>query len=106
MKTVTLIEYLAEHGTQADLAKGLGVQQSAISQMLRAKRNITITIRDDGSWRLLKRGRSRRARPLPDPDQSTGREASHDRIHANPDLWDLVGDGLLPGRHLVEEELQ
>ncbi|WP_134566681.1 Cro/CI family transcriptional regulator, partial [Pseudomonas aeruginosa] len=44
MKTVTLIEYLAEHGTQADLAKGLGVQQSAISQMLRAKRNITITI--------------------------------------------------------------
>ncbi|MEE3516462.1 Cro/CI family transcriptional regulator, partial [Pseudomonas aeruginosa] len=48
MKTVTLIEYLAEHGTQADLAKGLGVQQSAISQMLRAKRNITITICDDG----------------------------------------------------------
>lgn len=52
----------------------------------------------------MKRGRSRRARPLPDPDQSTGREASHDRIHANPDLWFLVGDGLLPGRHVVEEE--
>lgn len=59
MKTVTLIEYLAEHGTQADLAKGLGVQQSAISQMLRAKRNITITICDDGKLEAVE------TRPIP-----------------------------------------
>lgn len=49
MKTVTLSEYLASHGTQAELAKALGIQQSAISQMLRAKRNITITVHADGS---------------------------------------------------------
>lgn len=59
MKTVTLIEYLAEHGTQADLAKGLGVQQSAISQMLRAKRNLTITICDDGKLEAVE------TRPIP-----------------------------------------
>ncbi|MFV9533744.1 Cro/CI family transcriptional regulator [Pseudomonas aeruginosa] len=53
------MQYLASTARQADLAKGLGVQQSAISQMLRAKRNITITIRDDGSWRLSE------TRPIP-----------------------------------------
>lgn len=49
MTTVTLSEYLAKHGTQAELAKALGIQQSAISQMLRAKRNISITLHADGS---------------------------------------------------------
>lgn len=49
MKTVTLSEYLASHGTQAELAKALGIQQSAISQMVRAKRNISITLHEDGS---------------------------------------------------------
>ena len=49
MKTVTLSVYLAQHGTQAELAKALGIQQSAISQMLRAKRNISITLHADGS---------------------------------------------------------
>jgi len=49
MKTVTLEEYLASHGTQSDLAKALGIQQSAVSQMYRSARTITITILADGS---------------------------------------------------------
>ena len=49
MKTVTLGEYLSSHGTQSDLAKALGVQQSAVSQMHRSNRTITITLMDDGS---------------------------------------------------------
>ncbi|NMY08552.1 helix-turn-helix domain-containing protein [Pseudomonas veronii] len=49
MKTVTLGEYLLLHGTQSDLAKGLGIQQSAVSQMFRSGRNISITIHDDGA---------------------------------------------------------
>ncbi|GAA0258870.1 MULTISPECIES: Cro/CI family transcriptional regulator [Pseudomonas] len=49
MQTVTLGEYLALHGTQSDLAKALGVQQSAVSQMHRSNRTITITLMDDGS---------------------------------------------------------
>lgn len=49
MKTIPLEEYLASHGTQGDLAKALGIQQSAVSQMHRSKRTITITLMDDGS---------------------------------------------------------
>lgn len=49
MQTVTLGEYLALHGTQSDLAKALGVQQSAVSQMHRSNRAINITLMDDGS---------------------------------------------------------
>lgn len=49
MKTVSLGEYLSSHGTQSDLAKALGIQQSAISQMHRSNRTITITLLDDGS---------------------------------------------------------
>ena len=49
MKTVSLEEYLASHGTQSDLAKALGIQQSAVSQMHRSTRTITITLMDDGS---------------------------------------------------------
>ncbi|WP_312601095.1 Cro/CI family transcriptional regulator [Pseudomonas luteola] len=45
---ITLSEYLDKHGTQATLATALGVQQSAISQMLRAGRNIEITIHPNG----------------------------------------------------------
>ncbi|WP_336334646.1 Cro/CI family transcriptional regulator [Pseudomonas putida] len=48
MITVSLEEYLAGHGTQSDLAKALGIQQSAVSQMFRAKRDIRITLHDDG----------------------------------------------------------
>ncbi|AIR90497.1 Cro/CI family transcriptional regulator [Pseudomonas cremoricolorata] len=48
MTTLSLEQYLAGHGTQNDLAKALGIQQSAVSQMLRAKRDIRITIHDDG----------------------------------------------------------
>lgn len=49
MKTVTLEEYLLSHGTQSDLAKALGIQQSAVSQMYRSKRTITINLLDDGT---------------------------------------------------------
>jgi predicted transcriptional regulator len=49
MKTVSLGEYLSSHGTQSDLAKALGIQQSAVSQMHRSNRTISITIFDDGS---------------------------------------------------------
>lgn len=49
MKIVTLDEYLATHGTQSDLAKALGIQQSAVSQMHRSARTITITLMDDGT---------------------------------------------------------
>lgn len=49
MKTMTLGEYLESHGTQSDLAKALGIQQSAVSQMFRSKRTITITVMADGS---------------------------------------------------------
>lgn len=49
MKTVTLGEYLSLHGTQSDLAKALGIQQSAVSQMHRSDRTISVTLMDDGS---------------------------------------------------------
>ena len=49
MKTVTLGEYLSSHGTQSDLAKALGIQQSAVSQMHRSKRTISISLMDDGT---------------------------------------------------------
>ena len=49
MKTITLGEYLSSHGTQSDLAKALGIQQSAVSQMYRSKRTITISLMDDGT---------------------------------------------------------
>jgi predicted transcriptional regulator len=49
MKTVSLEEYLSSHGTQSDLAKALGIQQSAVSQMHRSNRTISINLMDDGS---------------------------------------------------------
>lgn len=49
MKKITLNKYLEEHGTQAELAAALGVNQSAVSQMLRSGRHIEITIYLDGS---------------------------------------------------------
>lgn len=49
MKTVSLGEYLSSHGTQSDLAKALGIQQSAVSQMYHSSRDISITLMDDGS---------------------------------------------------------
>ena len=48
MKKILLSKYLEEHGTQAALAAALGVNQSAISQMVRAGRSIEITLYDDG----------------------------------------------------------
>ena len=48
MKKIPLSKYLGEHGTQAALAAALGVNQSAISQMVRAGRSIEITVYDDG----------------------------------------------------------
>jgi len=48
MKTIPLSKYLEKHGTQAALAAALGVNQSAISQMVRSGRSIEITIFTDG----------------------------------------------------------
>jgi DNA-binding transcriptional regulator YdaS (Cro superfamily) len=48
MKKIPLSKYLEEHDTQAALAAALGVNQSAISQMVRAGRSIEITLHDDG----------------------------------------------------------
>jgi hypothetical protein len=48
MKSISLSEYLESHGTQATLAAALGVNQSAISQMVKAGRNIQISIFADG----------------------------------------------------------
>lgn len=47
MKKISLNEYL-EQGTQTELANALGMNQSAVSQMVRAGRNIEITLHDDG----------------------------------------------------------
>lgn len=48
MKKIPLSKYLEENGTQAALAAALGVNQSAISQMVRAGRSIEVTLYDDG----------------------------------------------------------
>ncbi len=48
MTTIPLAEYLEKHGTQAELAAALGMNQSAVSQMVRSGREVTVTIRDDG----------------------------------------------------------
>lgn len=47
MKNQSLTEYLVD-GTQQALAAALGIQQSAVSQMLRSGRDITITTLEDG----------------------------------------------------------
>lgn len=59
MKTIPLSQYLAEIGTQQELADALGIQQSAVSQMVRARRNIEITILEDG------RIQANEIRPIP-----------------------------------------
>ncbi|UVK81281.1 Cro/CI family transcriptional regulator [Pseudomonas sichuanensis] len=48
MKTIPLTEYLEEHGTQSELAAALGINQSAVSQMVRAGRSVHITVHEDG----------------------------------------------------------
>ncbi|WP_410524863.1 Cro/CI family transcriptional regulator [Pseudomonas sp. DTU_2021_1001937_2_SI_NGA_ILE_001] len=48
MITISLEEYLETRGTQNDLAKALGIVQSAVSQMRRSKRKIMVTLHDDG----------------------------------------------------------
>nr|5W8Z_A Chain A, XPH2 [Pseudomonas fluorescens PF5] len=48
MKKIPLSKYLEEHGTQSALAAALGVNQSAISQMVRAGRCIDIELYTDG----------------------------------------------------------
>ncbi|MNG34890.1 Cro [compost metagenome] len=70
MKTMTLTEYLdGKHGTQVVLAEKLGVNQSAISQMVRAKRNIQLTIHDDG------RIEANELRPIPARPRSSEKAA-------------------------------
>lgn len=48
MKTIHLTEYLEKHGTQSELATALGMNQSAVSQMVRSGRTVHVTIHDDG----------------------------------------------------------
>lgn len=48
MKTISLTEYLEKHGTQSELATSLGMNQSAVSQMVRSGRTVHVTIHDDG----------------------------------------------------------
>lgn len=59
MKTVPLSKYLAEIGTQQVLANALGIQQSAVSQMVRSGRNIEVIIHEDG------RIEAQELRPIP-----------------------------------------
>lgn len=59
MKKIPLSKYLEEHGTQSALATALGVNQSAISQMVRAGRSIEITLYEDG------RVEANEIRPIP-----------------------------------------
>ncbi|WP_312537678.1 Cro/CI family transcriptional regulator [Stutzerimonas nitrititolerans] len=49
MKKFSLGEYLANEGTQQQLADALGIQQSAVSQMVRSGRNIEVCVLEDGS---------------------------------------------------------
>ncbi|MNC73134.1 Cro [compost metagenome] len=67
MKKIPLNEYLEKHGTQAALAAALGVNQSAISQMVRSGRNIEISLLDNG------RIEANEIRPIP----ARPRNASH-----------------------------
>lgn len=59
MKTVPLSKYLAEIGTQQALANALGIQQSAVSQMVRSGRNIEVILHEDG------RIEAQELRPIP-----------------------------------------
>lgn len=66
MKSISLSEYLESHGTQATLAAALGVNQSAISQMVKAGRNIQISIFADG------RLEANEIRPVPARPKGSG----------------------------------
>lgn len=48
MTKFSLGGYLATEGTQKKLADALGIQQSAVSQMVRSGRNIEIIVHADG----------------------------------------------------------
>ncbi|MEG0635797.1 MAG: Cro/CI family transcriptional regulator [Pseudomonas sp.] len=67
MKTIPLAEYLDEYGTQSELAAALGMNQSAVSQMVRSGRHIEVTIHDDGHLEAHEKrpvpARPRTARP-------------------------------------------
>ncbi len=51
MTKVPLIEYLKTH-SQQELAEAVGYRQSAISNMLRAERNVSVITNDDGTVEL------------------------------------------------------
>lgn len=54
MKKTPLTEYLNEpNNSQESLASAIGYRQSAISNMLKAKRNIFVITHDDGRVELL-----------------------------------------------------
>lgn len=54
MKKIPLAEYLKQPGrSQEALAEAVNLNQSAISKMLRVKRNISVITHEDGSIELL-----------------------------------------------------
>ena len=59
MRIVNLNEYLDSIGTQQELATALGVRQSAISHMVKARRNIQVILHTDG------RIEAQEVRPVP-----------------------------------------
>ena len=53
MKELTLADFLRRKGTQPQLAKAVGLTQSAICQMAKSARNIRVRILDDGGIQLI-----------------------------------------------------
>ena len=51
MQEIPLADYLKSH-SQAQLAQSVGCHQTAISRMLREKRNVKVVTHDDGSIAL------------------------------------------------------
>ncbi|MBA6065527.1 Cro/CI family transcriptional regulator [Pseudomonas mosselii] len=53
MKEIKLADFLRCKGTQPQLAKAIGVTQSAISQMAKSSRDIRVRIFEDGRIELI-----------------------------------------------------
>lgn len=67
MKEIKLADFLRRKGTQPQLAKAVGVTQSAISQMAKSARDIRVRVLDDGRLELIEfRILNRRATCLPE----------------------------------------
>lgn len=53
MKEIKLADFLRCKGTQPQLAKAVGVTQSAISQMVKSSRDIRVRVLEDGRLELI-----------------------------------------------------